>query len=118
MDPDDALAGIDAGDLDEQLDRIATEHEEDVPLQSVRGGVTCNHRMALLHPGLRRVTCRECGCDLDAYDFLLRLSADADRHRTATTRAEHKATQAKERLDSLLREERNAKARLKRLRTP
>lgn len=104
------------GDLPEALERIAADVEDNAVVRKVPGGERCDHAQGLLHPGLRKLTCRECSCDLDAYDFLLRMSRDTDIFRQATEQAERRASQAEARLANLLRQERNAKARARRRR--
>lgn len=118
---DDDLEGIDVGDLPEVLERIASEQadadalaDDDLPIREEYDGY-CQHSSANINSGMRSLTCRECGADLDAFDWLLRLSRHTSRYVSARKDAEQRAAAARDRLNEILRLERNAKARLQRL---
>lgn len=112
----DEIPGINFGDLPEKLDAIArhAEPETALPLEPEYDGF-CAHRKARINAGMRRLTCRECDAALDPFDFLVKLSTDAQQWVSTRREIEQRARAAKIRLEDLLRQERNARNRLKRL---
>ena len=63
----------------------------------------------------RRVTCRECGKELDPFDCLLEVAQQHERTAARLSALKAEAETTRKRLDNLLREEANARARVKRL---
>ena len=63
----------------------------------------------------RRVTCQQCGEELDPFDCLLQVAVQHKRTAEHFKNLQRQAAEAKERLDTLLREESNARARVTRL---
>jgi hypothetical protein len=62
-----------------------------------------------------RMRCADCDQEIDCFDWILRMVSKWDQLIDRGRALEKKAKAAQERLDELLRKERNAKARLKRL---
>lgn len=113
--------GIDFGDLPEILARVASEQDQldqdvdnEIAVRPVYGGY-CPHKRANINHGMRQLVCRDCEADLDPFDFLHRLTQEADRWRQARIHAQQRARAAEDRLQEILRLERNARARLKRI---
>lgn len=77
--------------------------------------VGCRHMKVLLSTEARRVFCRDCGHEIDAFGFLSRLCGEWELWVRARDDAEQGAKAAQERLSELLRLERNARGRLKRI---
>ncbi len=48
---------------------------------------SCQHERSKAFPGLRKIVCQGCGADLDAFDVVLKLSREFDKHQWA--RDEH-----------------------------
>ena len=74
----------------------------------------CAHLHAVTHPERRKVTCDDCGAELDPFDFLEKLAHGIDRWTSARDMARREARQAQAELAEVKRELRNAKARLRR----
>ena len=74
----------------------------------------CYHMATVVDIRKRRVVCDACGVELDPYEVLSTLARGMDRFLAAEAEAKHRAKEAQERLDALLREERNARARARR----
>lgn len=112
----DGIEGIDFGDLPETLDEIAraAELDDDLPLRK-QHGKPCAHRLAWLNHEQRELRCRNCDALLDPFDFLVKLANDADHWVKTRKKAERQAHEAKARLEDLLRQEKNARARIRRL---
>ena len=102
--------------------------DEDTPVIPIRGETTedagvrilpappvCLHWRFGLHEETRRVTCGRCGREVDAFDALMSLSLEVDRyvHRLERLKGDERLVQA--RVDDLRRQERNVKARVRRL---
>jgi hypothetical protein len=99
-----------------QLYPTKDQADESAPVKSREGDPKqryCRHHHVELDREARRVYCRACSVEVPAFDFLEELSRDFSRHVTAREEAERRATVARENLDELLREERNAKSRLR-----
>lgn len=75
----------------------------------------CDHRRITLYEEPRTVVCRECGRTIDAFDVLVRYASDWDRIVRWRKEAERRRKLAGERLDEILRLERNARGRVRRL---
>jgi hypothetical protein len=76
----------------------------------------CGHPKTVIDPDERRVTCRDCGEVVDAFDTLLVLAQADGRWREARDAAEREARLAQGRLDDLRKAEREASGRIGRLR--
>lgn len=76
----------------------------------------CEHHETDIIPETRRLVCRKCGELVDPFDFLLKLAQEDGRWRAARDAAEREARLAKKRVEDLIREEHNAKGRLRRMR--
>lgn len=75
----------------------------------------CGHHRITLHEEPRTVVCRDCGRTIDPFDVLIRYSSDWDRIVRWRKEAERRRKLAGERLDEILRLERNARGRVRRL---
>ena len=75
----------------------------------------CGHYQKTVDRDKRAVTCRKCDAVLDPIAVLLDLAHGWERYAFAFDAAKQKTQQAHDRLDEVLRQERNAKARLRRL---
>lgn len=97
------------------LTLVLGEAGDDAPVRSrPRKAGYCGHRRVELDGTARRVYCRDCGDEVDAWETLSMLAAEPERwerHRE-TARADAKRAQAE--LDDLKRRVRNAKAQLRR----
>lgn len=118
------IDGIDTGDLPERLEEAARTAGADddradmeMPLSHVIDG-WCSHQHAIINGPMRRLRCRDCEADLDPFDYLFKLTHEPQRWVTARREAKHRADKALRRLEDLLRQERNAKARQRRRDTP
>lgn len=88
---------------------------EDAPLRRRRGRTRfCLHRRLELDEEARRVYCSDCEAEIPAFDALVKFSREFERWVIARDRARAEAVRASERLADLKRQERNAKARLRR----
>jgi hypothetical protein len=110
----------DRPDLDDGADviplfpeRDLTDGDRPVATESPRP-LYCGHRRTRLESSSRRVFCRDCGREVDPYDVLAGIAHEVERWIGYRKEAERRAREAQERLDVLLREERNAKARARR----
>lgn len=88
--------------------------DDDTPVQADRKS-HCVHRKVRLDQDAHRVFCRECDAEVDPFAFLLRLAGDGDRYTRHRKEAHRRAVAAQTRLEEVLRLERNARSRLKRL---
>lgn len=91
---------------------------DDAPVRRRRPVVRkryCRHLRTELEETSRRVYCADCEEELDAFDVLVTLAHEFERYESARDEAKRLAKQARKGLDELLRQERNAKARLRRL---
>lgn len=71
----------------------------------------CPHRRSLVDREDRRVTCRDCGVDLDPIEVISQIARVGDQYE----RAIKAVAESHARLAELERRERNAKARVRRL---
>jgi hypothetical protein len=87
---------------------------------TVHGRDECGHyaRGRLVDEVRRKVTCRACGKELDAFQCLLEVAKDHVRTSERLASLKKEAQKVRDRLTNLLREEANARARLKRLAQP
>jgi len=74
----------------------------------------CRHRSAELDTTARRVYCRACGDELDAFEYLLDLARNWERYDRTVKDAKARAKSATKELDDLRRQVRNAKAQRRR----
>lgn len=89
------------------------QEDEDRPLKTGERA-HCSHRRTKLDREARRVYCRDCGREVDAFEVLVGLARDPERLIGARKAAEMRLRQVKAKLDELLRQERNAKSRKRR----
>lgn len=108
--------------LDDDLrDRLADvvqlfpdDGDDDAPVTRTEEAF-CAHRLIRIDKSAHRTFCRECGREVDPFDFLLRLAGEWDRWQRAEKEAKRRAFEAQARLEDVLRLEKNARARVKRL---
>ncbi len=74
----------------------------------------CPHNSTMLDPHTRSVECKNCGSIIDPFDYLLKIARNNDMYWNMRKEYEQEATEARKRLDDLLRRERNTKNRLQR----
>ena len=74
----------------------------------------CDHPRYVLRRESRTVECRKCGRQIDAFDVLVGYAADWDRIVRWRQEAERRRRLARDRLDEILRLERNARGRVRR----
>lgn len=79
--------------------------------------VYCRHLRLELDMKPRRVYCRDCAQEIPAFDALNTLRGEWESYVTARRTAKRQARAANERLAELQRQERNVKARVRRLRS-
>lgn len=89
--------------------------DEDAPLDTKPRGPACLHRRIRLDTEAHRAYCRECDREIDPFAFLKGLAGDWERYMRFRKEAERRARAAEARLQELLRLERNARARLKKI---
>lgn len=91
---------------------------DEAELQLVYGEDSCagGHRRAGVHEPTRRLVCRDCGAELDPFDFLAELARDRERIHGAIRRLKGRREWLEGRVADLERLERNAKARLRTVR--
>lgn len=94
---------------------FAAEGDDERPLSSAPERSYCRHDRAQLDEEARRVHCRDCGCELEAFAVLLQLARASERYIRQRDHAAREARQVQQRVQDLKRQERNAKARLRRL---
>lgn len=75
----------------------------------------CYHQYFILDNEKREVTCRKCGVVVDAFDALVTVSLDWTQYVSNQKMCREESDKAAARLEELKRQERNARARLKRL---
>lgn len=94
----------------------ADEHDAQQPVTRASGSkIRCSHRRTQLTiNGARRVVC-ECGEEVDPVDVMIGWAGDWDHLVRWRREAERRARLAHERLQEILRLEKNARALLKRL---
>jgi hypothetical protein len=74
----------------------------------------CPHHHTRLEPNSRRVFCRDCGDELDAYEVLSNIAHDGDRIEQHRDQLRNQVASLEARVEELKREERNAKGRKRR----
>jgi hypothetical protein len=118
-------------DEDDQLADVVSIHkdrdlqDDDRPLFSDRArqqqeaerATFCPHRRYELDDEKHRVFCRDCKREVDAYAVLHDLARAPERYIGSRREAQRRSKIATGNLEDLLRQERNAKARLRRART-
>lgn len=75
----------------------------------------CRHARVWVHGVSRKVTCRDCDAEIDAFTIVMRWTQDWDRIVAWRKEADRRATATGNRLSELLRLERNARTRLRRI---
>ena len=105
-------AGGDAEVVELFPDAEAIDHDQ--PLRLVRKEGFCSHRRVELVSDSRRVFCRDCAAEVDAFDALLDIARVPERYIESRKAAKREARRAHSELDEVKRELRNAKARLRR----
>lgn len=75
----------------------------------------CRHKPCTIDSDRRKITCNACEAQLDPFDVLLAVARDLDQYKASRAMYEKDAKRAFNRLEELKRQERNAKARLRRL---
>jgi hypothetical protein len=85
-----------------------------LPFKPVHSG-HCRHRPATIDVDKRILSCDKCGANLDPFDFLAGLSHDFDLYTVPLERLKRELDATAAKLEETKRQERNAKARLKRL---
>lgn len=89
--------------------------DEDAPVASEKRKSYCPHRRVVLNQEAHRVICRDCRREVDAFAYLVRLANEWERWAAHRREAEKRARAAGARLAEILRMERNARARLRRI---
>jgi hypothetical protein len=90
------------------------EHDREQPARR-EPEKSCVHRHVNLNRAARIVTCRDCGNQVDAFTILDHYAGEWDRVVRWHDEAKRRARVAHERLEEILRLERNARARLRRV---
>jgi hypothetical protein len=85
--------------------------DEQRPLKTGERPSFCPHHHTVLDAEPRRVTCDDCGREVDAFDVLHEIARGWERFNEGRREAERRSEVAQANLDELLRAERNAKAR-------
>lgn len=89
---------------------------EDAPVTRVATtGRYCPHLHVRLDTTAHKVYCNGCDLEVDPFAFLLKLAGDWQRWSVYQKECQRRGKEARERLDEVLRLERNARARLKRV---
>lgn len=91
------------------------EHDDATPATKDDPKGYCRHRRVRLDEEARRIFCRDCDREVDAFSVILSWANDWARITRWRQEAERRRTRAGERLDELLRLERNARVRLRKL---
>jgi len=95
------------------IDLFPPASDDDAPVRT-KPHEHCMHRKAIIDEAAHRVYCRECDAELDPLERLLRIANDWERFIRERDRVVRDARVARVRLDELLRQERNARARIRR----
>lgn len=90
--------------------------EGDPPLTTRARPPYCAHQSTELDTEARRVYCRTCGREVDAFDALHTLANSSERFQQHRAQAEREARRAYSELELVKRELRNAKSRVRRQR--
>jgi hypothetical protein len=105
------VAGDDTNVIDFDAARSALE---DTPIRSVQSS-WCSHTNVTIDSNKRTLTCRKCKADVDPFAYLVGLSRDWDRYAFPLERVKKELHATHDKLADTKRQERNARARLKRL---
>lgn len=89
--------------------------DDDAPLRTVPKEKFCLHRRVALDPEAHKITCRDCEREVDPFAYLLDLTRSWENFVRHRKEAQRRAAAAKTRLNEILRLERNARTRLKKL---
>jgi hypothetical protein len=87
---------------------------EDVPLTRERHR-WCAHRSVRLDPTARRVYCKACGREVDAFEALQTFAAEYDRHAVAVDSLRREEQERHAAIEGLKRERANLQAQIRRL---
>lgn len=90
------------------------EHDDDTPATKL-DHESCTHRKVRLDTEARRVFCRKCNREVDPFTIIQRWAGDWTYITNWRVEAERRRLRADERLEEVLRLERNARSRLKKL---
>lgn len=90
------------------------EHDDETPAE-IENHVPCRHWKVRIDREARRIYCKGCGGEVDPFTIVLRWAEDWSRITTWREEAERRRARAQERLAEILRLEKNARARLKKL---
>lgn len=90
------------------------EHDDESPAEKEERK-HCLHRKVKLDTEARRVFCRECDREVDAFTVILAWANDWTRITYWRKEAERRRARAGDRLEEILRVEKNARARVKKL---
>lgn len=102
---------------DDKPDNVIPLHPERPPLDVQRAKpMGCYHRQVVVYEENREVRCQSCNALLDPFDVIMEYAERERRFHFASEYRKKKQRQLEERIESLKREERNTKARLKRAR--
>lgn len=105
---------------DDTLAQIVSIHpdrdlqDDEAPIHQ-SASVHCLHEQVCLDRDAHKVLCRRCDREVDAFAYLNRLAGDWDRYVRHRKEAKRRADEAHNRLLELLRLEKNARTRLKKL---
>lgn len=96
------------------LRAVTTPKAERAPIHGTgQRPAACSHDVVTVDPRERRVTCDDCGAEIDPYLALHHLAGDIDRYEYTRQRAHDEAKVAREQISELRRVERNVKARIR-----
>lgn len=92
--------------------------EDAYPVREHKPSRRCDHRQTRFSKASRRLICLKCGEEVDAFDVVLKLAADRERLDQQREHVIRGCRMGEARLAEILRQERNAKARMRRLKEP
>lgn len=120
MKPEDADAQVGFGEVIAFPGKDVDERDaENLPLRRSnpwgQNEPRCNsnHARARVHEATRRLRCVECDAELDPFDFLARMAQRLDVYVGSIRALRHREERLLAKVQSLERDERNTKARLK-----
>lgn len=90
------------------------EHDDDTPATKQEHD-SCLHRKVRLDTEARRVFCRDCGREVDPFTVIQSWASDWTRITNWRAEAERRRARAADRLTEILRVEKNARARVRKL---
>lgn len=101
---------------DADVIQLVPKGDEDAPVRRKRDPQKrwCAHWHTSLNETARRVYCRDCDAELDAFDVLLMLSQHWERYESSRDDMKAQAKRAQAELEDLKRKVRNAKAQVRR----